>query len=84
MGHTKMTKVESSQIAEIGYDAENNRLSIRFKSWSTKPGSLYTYENVTQEQYDAFAAAPSKGRWFGENLKEKAADHPYKKINEAN
>lgn len=83
MGHTKMTKVVSSQLEEIGYDAENQRLFIRFKGHG-RPGSLYSYENFTQAQYDAFVAAESKGRWFGQNLKDKKAEHPYKRVVEAN
>lgn len=58
------TKVESSNISEIGFD--NGTLSVAFKG-----GNVYTYAQVPSELHDAFLAAESKGKFFAENIKGK-------------
>ena len=80
-GHTKMQAVTSSQISEIGYDSEARVLSVRFNGKEGRRGNLYRYSDVTPQQYDAFLAAPSKGSWFGNNIKNNA-DHPYTRVAE--
>lgn len=62
---------DSSQLHAYGYDPETNTLEIQFKSKSG-PGSRYRYANVDREMFNAFEAAESKGRFFGEHIK------PYK------
>ena len=61
----KLTPVESSAIAEIGYD--NGTLIIRFHS-RRKP---YLYPNVPEELFREFLCAPSQGKFFHEKIKDK-------------
>jgi hypothetical protein len=73
-----LTPVESSQIAAIGFDATTKTLAIQFKK-KAGPGSVYHYDNVPADVYQAFVAAESKGRFFGANIKGNA-DFTYRKI----
>ena len=56
-----MTQVSSSWIAAIGY--ENGTIYME-----TNDGDSYEYPG-TEEQFKEWLAAPSKGRWFMENLR---------------
>ena len=69
------TEVESSQLAAVGHDAETNTLRVKFKS-----GSTYDYANVSAQKFEAFLSAGSLGRFFGAEVKAKADDHPFTKI----
>ncbi len=77
-----MIPVSSSQIHSIGHDSEANRMAVRFLRGGA-PGQLYHYENVTQEQYDAFATAKSLGTHFGQNFRTATDKHPYTKVDES-
>ena len=82
----RLVDVDSTQIHSIGYDPETQTLAVRFtRGYGEKrgPGSLYHYANVTQEDYDAFLAAESKGRHFGATFKAHPEKFPYTKIVEA-
>ena len=82
----RLVDVDSTQIHSIGYDPETQTLAIRFtRGYGDKrgPGSLYHYANVTQEDYDAFLAAESKGKHFGAHIKPSADKFPYTKIVES-
>jgi hypothetical protein len=59
--------VKSSQIAAIGYDAENKTLAIRFNGGK----KLYHYAGVSQEVFDKFSAAESVGKHFGAHIRGK-------------
>ena len=63
-GPVPMYPVDSSNIAFIGYRHSDKSLWVKFKS-----GAVYQYDNVTPEQWTAFHAAESKGRWFDVNIK---------------
>jgi hypothetical protein len=76
----KMCDCKSSQIHSIGHDPATNTLAIRFKG-KNGPGSLYHYPGFTAEQFDAFRAAESKGKFFGQSIRGNAK-HPHSKINE--
>ena len=60
----QMLKVDSSVIAEVGYDEPY--LRIKFKS-----GQTYDYVGVSQEQFKDLIKAPSKGRYFREHILDK-------------
>jgi hypothetical protein len=55
--------VESTVIDAIGY---SRVLEIRFES-----GRVYQYYNVPEEVYNAMLTAPSKGKYFNENIRGK-------------
>lgn len=61
-----MVQVKSNQIACIGYDATRRTLSVQFTRGT---GAEYHYPNVAPETHDAFMAAESKGKFFGEHIK---------------
>ena len=82
----RLQDVESSQIHSIGYDPETQTLAIRFTRGygeNRGPGSLYHYSNVPQDVYDAFLAAESKGKYFGQHIKPFKDQYPFTKIVEA-
>ncbi len=71
----EMVKVESSNIAEVGYDANSGRLRIRFIS----SGALYEYNDVPQNVAEDFMKADSWGSFFHQNIRHQ---HAGKKIKE--
>lgn len=76
-----MDSVESSQIHSIGHDAATNTLAIRFKNRSTGAAtSLYHYSKVDAALFAEFAAAESKGKFFGERIKPFKDLFPYVQI----
>lgn len=77
-----MDSIESSQLQEIGYDAETQTLAIRFKAKGDKPGSLYHYANFTAEDWEAFRAAESHGSHFYRSIKPFDGKFPYTRIEE--
>lgn len=76
-----LTPVVSSQIAGIGYHVETQTLAVQFTG-KAGPGSLYHYANITPEQYAAFAGAESVGAHFIRQIKPKAVEHPFDRIDE--
>jgi hypothetical protein len=74
-----MDAVTSSQIAEIGHDAETHTLAIRFVSKSG-PGSTYHYSNFDGEQFAAFKSAASIGSHFKTLIKPFPDRYPYVKV----
>jgi len=60
-----MKPVESSNIAEIGYDNEHNVLHVAFHT-----GSVYAYEDVPYQMYEDMLNAPSVGKYFNENVRD--------------
>ena len=62
----KRTKVESSNIASVGYDQLDSILEIEFNS-----GAIYQYENVPIRVYDVMMKADSVGKYFNAHIKSK-------------
>jgi hypothetical protein len=56
-----MQQVTSSQIAAVGFNPATNQGRVEF----IKNGSLYEYDNCTQEEADSIINAPSVGIAFG-------------------
>ncbi len=73
---------QSAQVQWARYDAETRTLEIDFKG---KAPSTYVYDGFPPEEWDAFKAAESKGRFFAAHVRfAKNADgslkYPYRKI----
>lgn len=68
--------VESSQLAEVGYDPDTGTLAIRFHGRGDKPGSLYHYANFGETDWRALQDAESKGSHFIRNIKPHADRYP--------
>ena len=62
----------STVIRAIRYDAGRQRLVVRFID-----GDEYAYVGVPGEVHRSFAAAPSKGRYFLEEIRGR---YPYNKL----
>jgi len=77
-----ITPIESSQIFAIGFDAPSKTLRVRFKN-KAGPTSIYDYDlskiEEPQKFFDEFLAAESKGRFFGQRIRNNA-DFTYQKI----
>lgn len=56
--------VESSNLASIGYDAENKILEIEFNH-----GGIYQYFDVPENVYEELMDADSHGQYFDRNIK---------------
>jgi hypothetical protein len=59
-----MIYVDSSNVEQIGYDANSRELHVYFVD-----GGRYVYENVSQEVFDRFVNAPSKGSFLNREIK---------------
>jgi len=59
-----MSKVKSSNIAEVGYNKDKKTLVVRFTS-----NKLYAYLDVPQQVVADFVSASSLGQYFGSNIK---------------
>lgn len=71
----QMTKVESSNIAELGHDAVASELLVLFKT-----GVLYRYQNVSVEIYQRILMAESIGTAFGALVRKFPEQFPYEKV----
>ena len=56
--------VESSNLAEVGYDSDLETLEVQFKS-----GGIYQYFNVPAFMYERLMSADSLGRFFNAEIK---------------
>lgn len=73
--------VDSSQIAQVGYDAENSMLGIRFKPTKSQPeGSEYHYIGVPPQVCANMMNAESVGKYFATHIKAQSEIYPYRKI----
>jgi len=65
--------VESSNLASVGYDAENEILEVEFKH-----GGVYRYFDVPMHVYEELMDASSHGQYFDRNIKK--AGYEFQKI----
>jgi len=61
----KLKKVKSANISAVGYDAKKNKLVVEFTS-----GTIYEYQDVPVRMYHRLLLAPSKGKFFNQNIKQ--------------
>lgn len=61
--------VTSSQLASIGYDPSTQTLEVEFSAGKRSPASVYQYDNVPPETWDALRSAESHGSYFIRNIK---------------
>jgi len=69
----KRERVDSSNLASVGYDAENKILEIEFNH-----GGVYQYLDVPEGEYEGLMNASSHGTYFDRNIKK--GGYSYKKI----
>lgn len=56
--------VSSSSVASVGYDPKTQTLELEFHS-----GSVYEYSEVPPEVFQGLMEAPSKGRYFANEIR---------------
>ncbi len=61
-----MPEVKSRALTHLDYDAGSRRLFVTFVT-----GRLYVYEGVPPDVYEALLRAPSKGRFFNREIKDR-------------
>lgn len=72
----EMIPVDSSNLQAIGYDGLGQKLRAQFKS-----GAVYEYSQVTAETWDNLMHAPSKGKFFADQIaKRDAAKFPVTRV----
>lgn len=59
-----MQPVSSSNIAAVGYDAENQTVYVQFLN-----GSTYAYKGVPENEFENLRTAPSVGSYLNRNFK---------------
>ena len=59
--------VDSTVIAQIGYDSAKRELGIEFR----ESGEIYIYFEVPSEEYETFMAAESKGTYLNKVFKQR-------------
>ena len=65
-----LSPVTSSMIDAVGL-ADDGRLAVRFRS---SPSSIYLYERDGENELAEMLAAPSVGRWFVANVRERVSE----------
>jgi hypothetical protein len=66
-------RVQSTAVSDIDYDERDDRLVVRFAS-----GGRYAYFGVPREEYRAFMASDSKGRFFHRRILDR---YPFARLN---
>ena len=61
----EMIQVNSSNVAAVGYDYENQIVHVRFLN-----NTEYIYKGVPQHEFEALRDAPSVGRYFNSNYRD--------------
>ena len=67
------TRVSSSNLASVGYDAQTQTLEIEFLN-----GGISQYYSVPENRYTGLMSASSKGEYFDAFIKK--AGYSYRKI----
>ena len=68
----KMQPVNSSSIAALGYDPENQCVYVRFHH-----GLTYAYQGVPVHEYESLRTATSIGAHFNRNFRDV---YPYERV----
>ena len=74
----ELKPVMSSNIGGIGYDAENKLLKVAFKGKTSN--TMYLYENVEKETYDALFTSGSIGKKLNESIVRQKDKYNYIKL----
>lgn len=60
-----MITVNSTNIDSVGYNADTQTLTVKFKV----SGQTYEYLNVPQTLYEGLLTAESKGKYINDNIR---------------
>lgn len=64
MSQPEMIPVDSSNLLQIGYDANTQELHVEFMD-----GGRYVYQDVPESTFDELAQADSKGSYLNREIK---------------
>ena len=64
VSHIKRNPIESSALAAVGYSQRRRALEIEFRN-----GAIYRYLEVPPAVYHALLEAPSKARFYDQNIR---------------
>jgi hypothetical protein len=67
-----MHSVSSSNVAAVGYDADNQTVYVQFLD-----GSLCAYKGVLEHEFENLRTAPSVGSYLNRNYKNV---YPYERV----
>ena len=67
----KYHQITSTAISGVGYSEETGQMGVIFAT-----GATAMHEGVSQEKFDTFMAAKSKGRAYYEMFRVKKQDQP--------
>lgn len=67
-----MHPVSSSNVAAVGYDAENTAVYVQFLD-----GSIYAYKGVPEHEFENLKTASSVGSYLNRNYKNV---YPYERM----
>jgi len=62
----RRSRVESTTLSSVGYDAKAGILELGFRS-----GAIYQYLGVPTTVYQGLLRAPSKGKYFHLHIRER-------------
>jgi hypothetical protein len=60
----ELVPIQSTNLRAIGYEPDTMLMQIQFSN-----GSLYSYQNVEPETYQALVTSPDPGKFFAEIIK---------------
>jgi KTSC domain len=66
ISHIRRAAVQSTALASVGYSKQLRALEIEFRN-----GAIYRYLNVQPAVYHDLMIAPSKARFYDENIRRK-------------
>ena len=72
MSIPEMQAVNSSNVAAVGYDAENQMVYVEFLS-----GATYVYKGVLEHEFENLLTASSVGSYLNRNYKNV---YPYERV----
>jgi hypothetical protein len=66
-----LTKVDSSNIRQIGFDGDSKVLYVEFQPKDRRMiGTIYSYWPFTRARFNALMKAESKGEWFAKRIRD--------------
>jgi hypothetical protein len=71
----QLVTVNSSDVYAWGYDPNTFELQIQFTN-----GRIYSYANVTIEEFTALSLSPSKGSAFWAFIRRNPIAHPFVRL----
>ena len=78
------SKVDSSAIARVNYDAAQKKLLVQFHGKTAGSlGPVAEYDNVSEDTNKKLMSADSKGSFFHRHIRN-AEKHPWRYVSEKN